>query len=137
MMVKIALYVAWFQSLMALIGSLYYSEIRHFVPCTLCWYQRILIYPLVIIIAVGIVRKDKKLYQYVLPFSVTGSLVALYQVLLQQGIIVSSAAPCSFGVSCALGYTKYFGFITIPMMSLAAFLLITACMVYVWRSQKR
>lgn len=136
MMVKIALYLAWFQSLLAMLGSLYYSEIRHFVPCTLCWYQRILIYPLVIIIAVGILRKDKKLYQYVLPFSILGVLVSLYQVLLQQGIIISSAAPCSVGVSCALGYTKYFGFITIPMMSLAAFILITSCFVFISRKPR-
>ncbi len=69
--------IAWIQSIIATLGSLYYSEILHFTPCVLCWYQRILLYPLVLIIAVGILRKDKGLYQYVLPMSILGLLIAL------------------------------------------------------------
>ncbi|MBI2034293.1 MAG: disulfide bond formation protein B, partial [Candidatus Levybacteria bacterium] len=81
-LVKNILYIAWVQSIAATLISLYYSEVRHFAPCILCWYQRIMMYPLIIIIAVGILRKDKKLYQYVLPMSIIGMLIAFYQILL-------------------------------------------------------
>lgn len=132
----IFVYIAWFQALIATSGSLYFSEIKHFTPCLLCWYQRIFMYPLVIIIAVGLLRKDKKLYQYVLPMSILGGIVAFYQVLLQKGILPEAVAPCSIAASCAVKYTGYFGFITIPVMSLAAFVLITVCMLMLRRNQK-
>lgn len=132
---KNAVYLAWIQSIIAVLGGLYYSEIKRYTPCALCWYQRILMYPLVIIIAVGILRKDKYLYQYVLPMSISGWLIALYQVLLQSGILPEAAAPCAIGVSCV---TKYlgFGFITIPVMSLTAFTVITICMLIYRKGQK-
>jgi len=125
---KYIVYIAWIQSLLALFSSLYFSEIRHFTPCILCWYQRILMFPLVIIIAVGILKRDKKLYEYVLPFSALGLLVSFYQVLLQVGLVSESLAPCSQGVSCTTKYVSYFGFVTIPVLSFAAFAIITICM---------
>jgi len=131
------IYFAWIQSIAAMFGSLYYSEIKHFTPCVLCWYQRILMYPLVIIIAVGILRKDKKIYQYVLPMSILGWSIALYHVLLQKGILPEAIAPCTIGASCVTKYTGYFGFITIPVMSLTAFSIITLCMIFYWRLQRR
>lgn len=133
---KIWLYIAWVQALAAMLGSLYYSEIRHFNPCVLCWYQRILMYPLVFIIAVGILRKDKNLPFYVLPMSITGFLIAFYHVLLQKGILPESIAPCTIGASCATKYTGYFGFITIPVMSLFAFSVIIICMLMYRKLQK-
>lgn len=134
---KNIVYLAWIQALVATLGSLYFSEIRHFTPCTLCWYQRILMYPLVIIIAVGILRKDKKLYQYVLPLSILGAVIAFYHVLLQGGILPENVAPCALGGSCLTKYTGYFGFITIPVMSLTAFLVITACMLILKRYNQK
>lgn len=121
-------YIAWIQTLIAVLSSLYFSEIRHFAPCILCWYQRIFMYPLAIIIAVGILRRDKKLYEYVLPLSVLGLLVAFYQVLLQIGLLSEALAPCTLGVSCTAKYVSYFGFVSIPVMSFAAFSIITICM---------
>lgn len=85
-------------------------------------------YPLVIILAVGILRKDKKIYEYVLPMSVLGLLIAGYHVLLQKGFLPEAIAPCTLGASCLTKYTGYFGFITIPVMSLTAFSIITLCM---------
>lgn len=134
---KVVIYIALLQSLAATLGSLYYSELRHFIPCILCWYQRILMYPLVIIIATGILYKDKHLYRYVLPLSVTGSFVAFYHVLLQNNLLPESVAPCVIGASCNTKYVGYFGFITIPVMSLAAFLVITLCMVMMKRNLKK
>ncbi len=123
------LYIAFAQALIAMLGSLYFSEIRHFTPCVLCWYQRICMYPLVAIIAVGILRKDKKIFQYVFPLSILGFFIALYHVLLQSGVLPESLAPCTAGVSCTVKYHPYFGFITIPIMSLTAFSVINVCMV--------
>ena len=134
---KNILYIAWVQALIALSGSLYFSEIRHFTPCILCWYQRILMYPLVIIIGVGIFRKDKLLYQYVLPLSILGTLIAFYHVLLQNGILPEAVAPCILGASCTIKYIGYFGFITIPVMSLTVFLMITICMYIFKKTNKK
>lgn len=121
-------YVALIQAIIATSVSLYYSEIKHFPPCVLCWYQRIFMYPLVLIISVGILRRDKKLYQYVFPLAFLGFFAALYQVLLQTRILPESIAPCSIGVSCLTKFVGYFGFITIPVMSLTAFTIIIICM---------
>ncbi len=80
---KVLAYFSWFTAAAATAGSLYFSEIAHLPPCVLCWYQRILMYPLVLIIAVGILRKDKSLPFYVLPLSILGGGIAFYQYLLQ------------------------------------------------------
>ena len=125
---KTVVYLALLQSIVATLGSLYFSEVRHFTPCVLCWYQRILMYPLVLIISVGILRKDKNLFAYVLPMSILGGFIALYQVLLQNGVLPQSIAPCTLAASCETKYTGYFGFITIPLMSLTAFTVISLCM---------
>ncbi|MBI2600427.1 disulfide bond formation protein B [Candidatus Daviesbacteria bacterium] len=130
-------YLAWVQALIATLGSLYFSEILGFVPCILCWYQRILTYPLVIIIAVGILLKDKKLAFYVLPFSLLGMVVAFYQYLLQMGVIADQLGPCSLGVSCTSVYIEWFGFITIPFLSLLSFAIITACMYVSLKERKK
>ncbi len=134
---KNIVYIAWVQSLAAMLTSLYYSEIKHFTPCVLCWYQRILMYPLVLLIAVGILRKDKHLYQYILPMSVLGMLVAFYHILLQNGVLPESIAPCTIGASCTVKYTGYFGFITIPVLSFTAFAVITMCMLVYRKVQKK
>lgn len=112
----------------AFLGSLYYSEIKGYVPCTLCWYQRILMYPLVIIITVGIIRSDKKIHWYILPMSILGGIIALYHVLLQKNIIPEAIVPCTLASTCKVNYVGYFGFVTIPVMALFAFTIITSCM---------
>lgn len=130
------LYIAWLQALVATLGSLYFSEIAKFPPCILCWYQRICMYPLVAILAVGIYRKDKNVPFYVLPLSLTGLLIALYHNLLYYKIIPESAAPCISGISCTTKYIEWFGFVTIPFLSLVAFAVITACMIFFMKQKK-
>jgi disulfide bond formation protein DsbB len=130
------LHLAWAQALIATAGSLYFSEIRHFTPCVLCWYQRICMYPLVAILAVGIADKNKKIYRYVLPLSITGFVIALYHNLLYYRILPESIAPCGFGVPCTTKFFAWYGFITIPLLSLTAFMVITACML-IYKNVKR
>jgi disulfide bond formation protein DsbB len=129
-------YVAWGQAAVATVCSLYFSEIAGYVPCFLCWYQRILMYPLVIVLGVGILRRERKLYQYVLPFTIIGGLIALFHVLLYYGVFKESAATCRAGISCTTKYIEYFGFLTIPLLSLIAFSVITICMIILYRKER-
>lgn len=119
------LYLAWVVSLVATLGSLWFSEVRGFVPCTLCWYQRILMYPLVIQLGIAAWRADPRVIRYVLPLSALGTLIAAYHVLVQKIPGFGFATACRSGVPCNVQYIDWFGFVTIPVLSLTAFVLIT------------
>ncbi len=124
-------YIALIQAILATLTSLYFSEIRHFPPCVLCWYQRIFMYPLIIILVVGILKRDKNLPFYVLPLSISGMVIAIYHNLLYYNVLPESVAPCRLGVSCTTQFVQLFGFATIPLMSLTAFVIITILMIIV------
>jgi len=129
---RIALVTAW----VAMMGSLYFSEVRHYIPCQLCWYQRIIMYPLSGIIAFGLLRKDTNTPQLVLPFSVLGMGVSTYHYLLQKTTLFSSVSTCQVGVPCSTMWINWFGFVTIPFLSLAAFTIITAmCLVALFAAE--
>lgn len=113
----------------AVAGSLYFSEIRHFEPCLLCWYQRILMYPLAVVTGFALVTRVSVIAWLVLGAAVVGQAVAAYHVLLQKTSWFSSATTCGTGPSCAIPYIDWFGIVTIPMLSLLAFMLIAICMV--------
>jgi len=127
---------AWIVALAAMGGSLYFSQIMHLTPCTLCWYQRILMYPLTIFIGIGIFRRNRELPLYVLPFSLIGVGVATYHYLLQLGLVGESAKFCTSMVSCTDRFINYYGFITIPFMSLIAFVFITIAMLFALRAKR-
>lgn len=134
---KNILYIAWVQSLVAMFGSLYFSEVMALPPCILCWYQRIAMYPMVAIIAVGILKKDKDTFKYVLPLSITGWIISTYHNLLYYKIIPESIQPCKLGISCTTKQIEWLGFITIPLMAWTAFAIITVCMIIAWKIQKK
>lgn len=119
-----ALYVALAAAWIATVGSLYFSEVRGLVPCALCWYQRILMYPLALIIAVGLLRRDRGVPAYILPLSVAGIVVATYHYLVQARVFDHSIA-CEQGVPCAARYINWFGFVTIPLLALVAFAVVS------------
>lgn len=125
---KYVLYMAFGQSLIAMLGSLYFSEIAKYPPCVLCWYQRIAMYPLVAIFAVGILKKDKNVDLYAWPLVIVGWLISVYHNLLYYNILPEAAAPCIQGVSCTTKFIEWFGFVTIPFLSLLAFTFIGVCM---------
>ena len=113
-------------ALTATLGSLYFSEVAGFEPCKLCWLQRIFMYPLVIILGTAYLRKLKDAWNYVLPLSITGGLIAAYHYYFQ--VTGNPLIPCStvgFSISCSERFFTYFGYITIPWMSLSAFVLVT------------
>ena len=111
-------------ALVATLGSLFFGEVLKYPPCTLCWYQRICMYPLVLIFAAAIWTDEKKVLKYTMPLITIGFLIASYHVLLYYKVIPDSITPCSQGVSCTTKQIEYLGFITIPLMSWVAFILL-------------
>ena len=115
------LFLIWIIVTAATLGSLFFSHVMEFAPCVLCWYQRVCLFPLVIILASGLFPFDKRVVIYALPLAIAGWLTALYHNLLYSGIIPQELQPCSQGVSCTEKYIDLFGFLTIPMLSLLGF----------------
>jgi len=121
-------YLAWVIALLATVGSLFFSEVMGLPPCMLCWYQRIAMYPLVIIIGIGIITRDGRMKYYALPLTLIGLTISIYHNLLYYGIFPESIAPCAQGISCTSRQIEWLGFITIPLMALAAFIALTLCL---------
>jgi disulfide bond formation protein DsbB len=117
---------AWLVAASATLGALFMGEVMGFTPCVLCWYQRIFMFPLVFVLAVGLFPFDIKVLRYAFPLAVTGLLVAGFHVLLVAGVIPEAMTPCRQGVPCAIVQVEWFGFVTIPLLSFAAFFVINA-----------
>lgn len=130
---EVALKGAWVVALIATLGSLFYSEIAHFTPCLLCWYQRIFMYPQVILLGLAILKKDAGIALYSLVLSIIGAFLAGYHYLLQLGITPAPCAAVGYSSACSERFVMTFGYITIPMMAFTAFLLLIACMITVRR----
>ncbi len=122
------LYGAWFVSLIATLGSLYFSEIRGFIPCDLCWFQRIFMYPLAFILGIATFQNDWKIARYVLPLSIIGGSISVMHYLEQKVPGFGGIRPCVSGVPCSAEYINWWGFKSIPFLALVAFLLISVAM---------
>jgi len=122
-------FACWLLASTAALGSLFLSEVMGHLPCLLCWYQRICMYPLVLILPAGLFPFDRNIARYALPLSATGTLIALFHLLLVAGYIPESIKPCVQGIPCSEVQVVWFGFVTIPLLSVASFLLITALLV--------
>jgi len=105
----------------ATLGSLFFSEILKYPPCVLCWYQRICLYPLVLIFGTALWFNDSGYKRYAMPLIVSGSLIALYHNLIYYGFISEALSPCTEGASCSSRQLELFGFITIPLLSFLGF----------------
>ena len=116
----------WVLATGASLGSLFFSEVMELPPCSLCWYQRIFMFPLAIVLGVGAFFADLRSIRYALPLAVGGWLFAGYHVLLHGGIISESMAPCQQGVSCAEIQFELFGFVSIPVLSFLGFSAVVA-----------
>ena len=108
----------------ATLGSLFFSEFMDFIPCTMCWYQRIFMYPLVFIFFMNLLQSDENVFKYATPLALIGFGFSFYHNLLMWGIISEDIVPCKYGVPCSTEYFEYFGFINIPFLALMAFSLI-------------
>ena len=119
-------FLAWLTATLATLGALFMSEIMALAPCVLCWYQRIFMFPLVVILALGLFPFDPKVVRYALPLGLIGLAVAAFHLLLVAGYIPETLTPCRQGIPCSTVQIEWFGFVTIPLLSFLAFLTVNA-----------
>ena len=128
------LFLCWLLVSVSATISVFFSSVLEYQPCVLCWYQRICLFPLVLILPAGLFPTfDRSVIKYALPLSIAGGLTAFYHSLLYAGIIPDSIQPCSKGVSCTEKYIELFGFISIPMLSFFAFSILVALLIILKR----
>ena len=120
---------AWLVASASTLGALFFGEVMQLPPCVLCWYQRIFMFPLVLILPIGLFPFDRKVVRYALPMAALGWLFAAFHVLLIAGVIPEGMKPCTQGVPCSETVIEWFGFVTIPLLSLVAFSTIIALLV--------
>ena len=113
----------------ATVGSLYLSEIAHLEPCRWCWFQRIAMYPLALVLAVGWARQDRGAWRYGLPMCVAGAAMSVWHYLLQHFPDLEGATSCSITSPCAVRYAWEFGFVSIPYMAGSVFMLVGALLI--------
>jgi disulfide bond formation protein DsbB len=132
------LFASWLLSLVSTLGSLFFSEIMKLPPCVLCWYQRIAMYPLVLVLGVAWFAEDlAAIRRYGLPLALAGLATAAYHNLLYYGVIPESLSPCVQGISCTSRQLEWLGFVTIPLLALVAFAsLVASLLILVLRHRK-
>lgn len=126
------LWIAWIVALAATLGSLFFSEYSHFIPCRLCWFQRIAMYPMVVVLLIGAIRRDfRGAALYVLPLPVLGAAVSIYHIYIENHPEAETAG-CTIGAPCSTRWIDKFGYITIPTLALTAFAAIFVMLVFAW-----
>ena len=114
------LFLAWLIASVATLGSLFFSEVMGLTPCVLCWYQRIALFPLVLVLGAGLLSFDAGVVKYALPLAIAGWLVALYHSLLYWGVLPKDIQACTGSAPCTDRNLELLGFLSIPLMSLLA-----------------
>jgi disulfide bond formation protein DsbB len=125
-------FALWVVSLVATLGSLFFSEVMRLPPCVLCWYQRIAMYPLVPLTTVALLRRDDGVRPFLWPFVASGLAISIYHNLLYYHLLPESITPCAQGVSCTERQIEWLGFITIPLLALTAFVVAALCLVWLY-----
>ncbi len=121
-------FAAWLVATVATLGALFLSEVVGVAPCALCWYQRAFMFPLVFVLGTGLFPLDRRVVRYAAPLVAAGWLLALYHLLLTRGVIPAGMSPCTQGVPCSEDPVAWFGFVTIPLLSLLSFTAIGAAL---------
>ena len=120
------IFSAWLIATISMLGALFFGEVMKVPTCVMCWYQRIFMFPLALILPFGLFPFDRKVIRYATPLAVLGLLFAVFHMLLVAGVIPESIKPCTQGVPCSVTVLKWFGFVTIPLLSVLAFSTILA-----------
>lgn len=123
------IFAGWVIATASTLGALFFSEVLELPPCVLCWYQRIFMFPLVLLLPIGLFPFDTKVVRYALSLALPGTAIAVFHVLLVAGVIPESVTPCSRGVPCSETQIEWFGFVSIPLLSAAAFTLVTLLLI--------
>ncbi|MFA5083130.1 MAG: disulfide bond formation protein B [Hydrogenophilaceae bacterium] len=119
-------FLAWLIAATSVLGALFFSEVMKLAPCELCWWQRIFMFPLALILPLGLFPFDPRVVRYALPLALVGWAFALFHWLLVLGVIPESIRPCVRGVPCSEVTFEWLGFINIPLLSVLAFSAIIA-----------
>lgn len=127
------LFTAWMVAVIATAGSLFFSYVMEFAPCVLCWYQRIFLFPLVVVLGRGLFPFDRGAGKFGLPLAILGWIVAAYHNLVYAGVVPEGLQPCAKGVSCTEEYIKLFGLLSIPALSLVAFTMLAGILITLQR----
>lgn len=123
-------------ALIATLGSLFFGEVLKYPPCTLCWYQRICMYSLIIIFGSAVWTNDSSFLKSSLPLTIVGLIIATYHNLLYYGVIPDSLTPCTQGISCTSEQVEILGFLTIPLMSWLSFMALAVLGIMFLRAKK-
>jgi len=115
------IFIAWLVASVSTLGVLFFGEVMHLPTCVLCWYQRIFMFPLALILPIALFPFDRNVLRYALPLASIGFLIAVFHMLLMAGLIPENIKPCTQGVPCSETVIEWFGFVTIPMLSVLAF----------------
>lgn len=129
------LFIAWIASFISTLGSLYFSEVMKFVPCDLCWYQRIFMYPLVILLGIAYVKKDATVTRYSIILSAIGGMISIYHYSIQKVAFLGERSFACGRVPCTGEYINWLGFITIPFLALIGFTIIFICSLFIIRNK--
>lgn len=117
-------FAAWLIATVSTLGALFLGEVMGYTPCVLCWYQRIAMFPLVLVLAAGLFPFDRRVVRYALPLAFAGLGLALFHLALVAGWIPEAIKPCQQGVPCSDLQVVWFGFVSIPLLSVVAFSLV-------------
>ena len=130
-------FAAWLIAAIASLGALFLSEVMGFAPCVLCWYQRIFMFPLVFVLAAGLFPFDTKVVRFALPLALCGLLLAAFHLLLGAGLMPESMTPCVQDDPCSKTQVQWLGFVTIPLLSAGAFLIINLLLLATYLKSKK
>ena len=114
-------FIGWLVATVSTLSALFLGEVMGYTPCVLCWYQRICMFPLVLILGAGLFPFDRNVVRYALPLALAGWLLAVFHWAVASGLVPESATPCSQGVPCSVELISWFGFLTLPLLSVLAF----------------
>jgi disulfide bond formation protein DsbB len=123
-------FLAWLVAMVSTLGALFLGEIMGYTPCVLCWYQRIAMFPLVFVLAAGLFPFDPRVVRYALPLAVAGWLLAMFHLALVAGWIPENIRPCQADVPCSDTVVVWFGFVTIPLLSLLSFSMVVGLLLF-------
>jgi disulfide bond formation protein DsbB len=124
-----ALWLAFLVAATATAGSLYFSEVADFIPCTLCWYQRIAMYPLAVVLLVAAIRRDRSVRWYAGPIAAIGAVISTYHYLVEWFPSLEGSGVCAVSVPCTVPWFRQFGFVSLSFMALCGFLAIVVLIV--------
>ena len=130
----VARFLAWLIALLATAGALFLGEVMGMTPCVLCWYQRIAIFPLVVILGLGLLEPDDRSLRYAVPLAWAGFAIAAYHCMVFWGWVAEGLVPCGVGSSCADADVQVAGIVPIPLLSLIAF---TGILALLWMAARK